>query len=159
MAHSGFAHLNTTIVKTKLFRDIGGFDDNSRYEEDRDLYLRIIDAAESIIYLPVVIARHNIPNSKAQDNVTKIVSNLDKRLFQIRLLDKAILFACNRAVRNHGKRHKGHTLKKIAEEMYGLADYEKASYYAREALLIGLTWKWLLFTIYVSAIRIFKPPK
>ncbi|WP_372626985.1 glycosyltransferase family 2 protein, partial [Arsukibacterium sp.] len=41
----GFAHLNCTIVKSKLFKQVGGFDESLRYEEDKDLYWRLVDTA------------------------------------------------------------------------------------------------------------------
>ena len=42
------AHLNTTIVRRDLFAALGGFDEQLRYEEDRDFYLRAIDRAQDI---------------------------------------------------------------------------------------------------------------
>src|SRR5258705_3573568 len=49
---TGFAHLNTLVVRHSLFDAVGGFDEQLRWEEDRDLYLRLIDRAEMILYSP-----------------------------------------------------------------------------------------------------------
>ena len=45
-------HLNTTIVSRDFYREIGGLDEGLRYECDRDFYLRAIDRARLIRFLP-----------------------------------------------------------------------------------------------------------
>ena len=156
MQCSGFAHLNVTIVRRELFERIGGLDPDNRYEHDRDLYLRMIDVARTIIYVPNIIGRHNIPDPQARSSVSTAMSVLEKHLYQLRMLDKAILFAKHQEIRAHARKHKGFVLKKIAEELYNAHDYAKAAYYAREALLISFSFKWLGFTSYLHMRRLSK---
>ena len=141
------AHLNTTIIRRDLFAALDGFDEQLRYEEDRDLYLRAIDRAQTIRYLPAAIARHNVPDPSRRSNVSAIVSRLEKLLYQSRLIDKAILFSQTPAVKSIGVTSKRHVLKHMAEELYGQGRYQEASFYARQALLVGFNIKWLGFTL------------
>ena len=58
----GFAHLNCSIVRTQLYLSIKGMDENIRYECDRDIYLRVLDSAQNILYNPVCVSKHHIPD-------------------------------------------------------------------------------------------------
>ena len=149
MEHNGFAHLNTTIVSRKLYQSIKGLDENIRYECDRDFYLRIIDQAETILYNPQETSRHNIPDPKKADNMSTLVTDLEKMGFRLALLDKAILFAKHPDIAKHAQQHKAYTLKYIADTLARQRKYHPAFYYAKEALLIGFTLKWLAFCIYL----------
>jgi len=143
----GFSHLNTTIVRRELFLRISGMDNRIRYEGDRDFYLRVIDAAETILYVPRVVSRHNIPDAIARNSESTAATALEKHLDQIRVFDKAILWAKHPAIRAHGQRHKRFALKKISFLLSENNQYRSSLYYAKEALIIGFTFKWVLYTI------------
>ena len=138
----GFCHLNTTVVRRAFFQQIGAFDAGLRYESDRDFALRSIDAAGAILYSPVVVARHYVPDQAQRANVSTTSSELQRRLHQLRLLDKAILFSKHAEMRSYGKRHKAYTLKRIAAALADQGDVELALYYGREAALVGFGAKW-----------------
>ncbi len=145
MQCDGFCHLNTTVVRRAFFLRIGGFDENIRYESDRDFYLRAIDAAAFITYSPVVTARHNVPVRENRANVSTAISQYGCYIFQLRLLDKAILFSRHGEVCEYAKRHKVYTLKHIAENLWQSGDYQTALYYAQHVLFTGFNVRWLLF--------------
>lgn len=147
---TGFCHVNTLVVRRALYEDIGGMDEAIRWECDRDLYLRLIDRAELIRYAPWVISRHNIPDPAAQSSMTTSLSMLDRRLYQLRVLDKAAIFAAHSGIRAHGRRHKGYALKKIAEELAELGRYRDAAPYAAEALGALPTIKWGFYTSWLA---------
>ncbi|HTU53381.1 MAG TPA: glycosyltransferase [Acetobacteraceae bacterium] len=147
---SGFCHLNTLIVRRALYQEIGGMDENIRWEGDRDLYLRLIDRAAAIKYAPVTVSRHNIPDPAKTANMTTAISELEKRLFQLRVLDRAALFARHPAIRAHGRRHKAYALKKIAESLAEAGRAADSAAYAREALGAGPTLKWAGYTAWLT---------
>ena len=149
MRSGGICHVNTLILRKEFFQKIGGFDENSRYACDQDLYLRAIDQASSMKYSYIRVARHNIPNPLEKSNMSTSVSTVEKRLFQLRVHDRMILFARHLEIRQVSKVHKVYTLKMIAEELYGLGLYDIALYYAKEALLIGFGIKWLAFCVLI----------
>jgi len=136
-------HLNTMIVSRTFFVDVGGFDDGLRYEEDRDFYLRAIDRATVIKFLPVTVSRHNIPDPKAKASASTLESELSKRLYQLRVFDKAVLFSARPELRRHAMHQRAFILKHIATEAARLGWLDCAAYYAREALITSFTWGWL----------------
>jgi len=142
----GFCHLNTLIVRRALYQEIGGLDENTGWEEDRDLYLRLIDRAAVMKYAPVAIARHNVPDPTKRANLTTAHSEFERRLAQLRLLDRAILSSRHAAIRAYGRRHKAYTLKRIAESLAAAGRHADAVFYAREALGAGPTTKWAAYT-------------
>lgn len=145
-------HLNTTIASRAFFLGIGGCDEGQRYEPDRDFYLRAIDQAKLIKYLPFVVSRHNIPDPAAQTNVSTAVSELSKRLYQLRTSDKLVLFGTRPEMRRHQMRYRAYILKHIATEAARAGQFDRASYYAREALMTRFTLGWLGATI-IYALR------
>ena len=145
----GFCHVNTTIVRRDFFNGIGGFDAALRYECDRDFYLRAIDRARAIIYVPRSVARHNVPDPARRDNMSTLVSDLEKRGFQAALLKKIVLSARQEAVRDYARRHLGYTLKHLATSLYRAGRYRAARPYALEALRTGFNLKWLGFCAWI----------
>ncbi len=143
----GFAHLNCSIYRRGLYETISGMDETLRYENDRDLYLRAVDAAEVILYNAAVVSQHHIPDASRSDNVSTAVTQLEKKLFQLRICDKAILHARHDAIRRLARRAKGYTLKGIAELLETSGQRDEAVYYMREALLVGFSFKWLAYTL------------
>ncbi len=142
----GFCHLNTLIVRRALYEEIGGLDENSRWEEDRDLYLRLIDSAGIMKYAPITVARHNIPDPAKRASATTVYTEFERRLSQLRLLDRAIVFSRHAAIRGYGRRHKAYTLKRIAESLAADGHHAEAAFYAREALGAGPNIKWAAYT-------------
>lgn len=146
----GFCHLNTLIVRRAFFMEIGGMDETIRWECDRDLYLRLIDRARVMRYIPLTVARHNIPDPAATTNMTTALSALERHLFQIRVLDRAALFARHPGIRAHGRRHKAYAMKKIAEALAAAERNQDAAWYARQALGADPGVKWAGYTAWLS---------
>lgn len=122
----GFCHLNTTIICRDLFNEIGGFDNTLRYEQDRDFYLRAIDRAQKILYVPRTVSRHNIPDPTRHDSASTLVSDIEKRRFQVALLEKAVRSSRQPAVRTYARRHLGYALRHLATSLYKARRYRAA---------------------------------
>ncbi len=150
LSSSGFAHLNCSIFRKDFYHAIGGMDESIRYEEDRDIYIRAIDAGENILYNPAFMSKHHIPDKKKADNMSTMISIYEKKLFQLRVYDKSILLSKRQEVIAYCKIAKGYELKHIAESLCKAKRYNEALYYAREALGLLPTIKWLLFTILIG---------
>ncbi len=156
MALSGFCHLNALTVRRSLYEAVGGMDEAIRWECDRDLFLRLIDRAGLMLHHPAVVARHNIPDPAKGASMTTSLAALDRWLYQLRALDKAALFAAHPAIRAHARRHRGYTLKRIAEALRAEGRWQSAAHYARQALGAGPTLKWLAFTAYCTALGLLR---
>ena len=143
----GFAHLNTLIVSRSLFDAVGGFDEGLYYEGDRDLYLRLVDHARSIWFLPHVVARHNVPDPQGLPTASTSVGQLEKLLYQQRIFEKAILFSRHAEVRKHARRRKVVVLKQLAGAVRSQGRHRLALAYAAEALGAAPTFKWTGATV------------
>jgi len=146
-----FAHLNNTIVRRELYLDVGGMDEYIRYECEWDLYLRLIAAADTILYNPIVVARHNVPNPDLADNVSTGMPTLQKFLFRSAVLDKAVMFSSDPLIRRMAMQHKAYTLKKIAELLAKEKKFEQALFYAREGRIRPWDIKWRLYTALIAS--------
>lgn len=146
----GFAHLNCTIVERQLYLEMQGMDENIRYECDRDFYLRLIDRAENIAYSPKIVARHNIPDPNRKDNMSTLVSEIEKRLYQITLLEKAVFFAKKKAVRRYGRNSLANTCRHIAAALVRTGRHRLATRLAWQALSWRYSLKWHLYCVVIS---------
>jgi hypothetical protein len=96
---------------------------------------------------PALTARHHVPDPKAGTSITTSLGQIERRLWQLRALDKTALFLKSPLLRAYGRRHKGYALKRIAHELAAQGDWASAGFYAREALGVLPTVKWALFTL------------
>jgi len=144
---TGFCHLNTTCVRKEFFQSLGGFNDEIGYESDREFFLRAIDRAKIIKYTPIDIAIHNIPSKILANSVSTSISEYNKWLFQLRILEKASIESQHPKIRAYARQHKSYTLKKIAKNLYDEGNYQRAWLHARTALLTGFSVRWALFTM------------
>jgi glycosyltransferase involved in cell wall biosynthesis len=147
LAAPGFAHLNCSIYRRAFYEAIGGMDEALRYEEDRDMYLRAIDAAAVMLYNPAVVAQHHIPDAQRADNVSTAVNQIGKKLYQLRICDKALTSARRPAVRRYARRAKGDTLRQLAQLLMAAGRAEEAVVYMREALSVSFSIKWLAYAL------------
>jgi glycosyltransferase involved in cell wall biosynthesis len=143
---TGFPHQNCWVIATKLYNRIDGMDENLRYEPDRDIYLRALDKANGLIYDANVVALHNIPDNSKKNNASTLTSNKQKLLFQLRTVEKGILFSEKTEISKFCIKRKGYILKKLTEILAKEKNHKLAFLYAKEALGVSFTFKWLLFT-------------
>lgn len=146
----GFAHLNCSIFRREFYASIGGMDETIRYENDRDVYIRAVDAASEILFTTEYISLHNIPDIAKRTNMSTMASDIDKKLYQMRVYDKGISLARKKATVKHCRRGKVYELKHSATILAQQNRYRPAMHYAKEALLSGFTLGWLAYTLYLS---------
>ncbi len=147
MASTGFCHVNCLTVRRALFEQVGGMDEGIRWECDRDLFLKLIEASQHMLHHPAVVAYHRVPDPAKTANMTTAMGMIDKRLLQSIVLDRAVARSRDPAIRQHARLHKGYALKKIAGEYANQGDWTGARFYAAQALGATPGWKWALFTL------------
>lgn len=157
LAAGGLCHLNTMVMPRRFFETLGGFDERLRYEEDRDLLLRAIDAAQRVLYQPAQIGTHHIPDRAQRVNVTTAMAEQDKRLAQLLLLDKALLCSRHDVCRRHARRAKGQVLKHLALQLEQARRPRDAQAYRLQALALDFSLKWLAYTA-LGALRTIGSP-
>ena len=149
LSSGGFAHLNCSIIRRALYLQIKGMDENIRYECDRDIYIRTIDATETILYNPKVISKHHIPDPKKSDNMSTMINLFEKSLYQINVYEKGALTAKKPEIRDFCSASLTFIYKQITEELVKNADWSRAKVYAGKALAAKFSFKWWLYTKYL----------
>ena len=150
MACPGFCHLNTTIVSRSLYARIGGMDENIRYENDLDFYLRVIDNAHGIRFYPGIVSRHNVPDTSKALNASTALSQYRKMLFRAYVWDKALLFSQSSLIKRTAARNKSYALKTIATLLAQEKRFTESFFYARQATAFGLNLKWTAYCCYLG---------
>ena len=157
MAITGFCHLNCLIVRRALHGAVGGMDERIRWECDRDVFLRLVDASALTLHHPAVTSRHHVPEPKAGTSMTTSLNEVERRLWQLRVLEKCAHGLKHPLLRAHCRTHLGYTLKRIATEMANQQAWRLASVYAAEGLAVLPTVKWAAFTLLCTARRLVNP--
>ncbi|MEQ1661848.1 MAG: glycosyltransferase [Thiobacillus sp.] len=154
MTASAFPHLNNMIVERALYASIGGMDENIRYECEWDLYFRILDRARRVRYYPGIVSRHNVPDRSRTVNASTAVSPPQKLLFRAIVMDKALLNASAPAIRTAARQVKLVTYKNLARSLHTSGKLDTAWLYARQALGLSATPKWLVYCLYLGLLKI-----
>ncbi|HCV03551.1 MAG TPA: hypothetical protein DG048_12945 [Pseudoalteromonas sp.] len=154
----GFAHQNACIVSRSLFVEVDGMDENMRYEPDRDIYLRLLDKSECILYDTNVVALHNVPDKSKSTNASTKTNKMQKLLFQLRTANKGLMFCSRDDVFTFCKTFKTNILKHIATEFLAQNKFDRAAIYAKQALAVKFTIKWFLMTQYLRLRAIMRKP-
>ena len=147
----GFAHLNTTILRRSLACErLGGFDAAIRYEEDRDIYLRAIDVAGAIGYMPLVVARHHVPEGRVS---ASSISVEQREACRLAVLSKGVAQARRAAVRARCRRDRSVALKQASVRAAKAGRFDEAVRQGRAALRDRFSWKWAAFVAGLYARR------
>ena len=145
----GFAHLNCSAFRREFYLAIGGMDETIRYENDRDMYIRSVDAAQVMLYSTDYMSVHNIPDVTKKNNMSTVSSQIDKKIYQMRVYDKGISFSTNIAVVRFCCKAKVYEMKHAARILAREKQYTGAAHYAKAALADGFNLRWLAYTLYL----------
>jgi glycosyltransferase involved in cell wall biosynthesis len=147
IASTGFCHINCLCVRRELYEQVGGMDEGIRWECDRDLFLKLVEAAGLMLHHPGVMSYHRVPDPSKALNMTTAMGMVDKRLLQCLVMDRALARARHPLILQHARLHKGFALKKIATEFAAQGNWQAASFYARQALGAAPGLKWAGYTL------------
>ncbi|CAA0123419.1 GalNAc(5)-diNAcBac-PP-undecaprenol beta-1,3-glucosyltransferase [Halioglobus japonicus] len=157
LSSGGFAHLNCSIFERTFYFSLNGMDESIRYENDRDVYIRSIDAAKVILYSTRYTSLHNIPDVNAKNNMSTVNSSVQKKLYQLRVYDKGIALCEQDIVIRFCCMGKMYELKHTATLLAQDKRYRSAAQYARATLLNGFNLRWLAYTVYLTFKAWFDP--
>jgi glycosyltransferase involved in cell wall biosynthesis len=150
LSGSGFAHLNCSTFERDFYQSLGGMDECIRYENDRDIFIRSIDAASVILFSTRFTSLHNIPDTRARSNLSTVHSSMQKKLYQLRVYDKGISLCKKDEVIKFCCRGKTYELKHTAALLAESKQYKSAAFYARAALSSGFNFRWLAYTLHLT---------
>jgi len=149
LSSSGFAHLNCSAFNRDFFFSIAAMDESIRYENDRDIYIRSLDAAKVILYSTRFMSLHNIPDATKKNNMSTVSSEIVKRLYQLRVYDKGVSMSNNASIVKACIKGKMYEQKHVATLLAKNKKYRSAAHFAKEALFNGFNFGWLAYTLYL----------
>lgn len=145
-----YAHLNITIARKKLLEKIGGFWEETRYAEDVDLFVRLCDQAQGILFRSDVCSTHNAPIKHDRESASKAVGDMNRRLLESSVYWH--LLACCRE--EHAVRYAARSLssntKLLTQELSCQNSKRAAGVLARVAWGAYPSLKWGLYSLWLS---------
>lgn len=148
----GFAHLNCIIVKLSIFKEVLGFDEALRYEEDKDLYWRLLDKAHLILYDKHQVAKHNIPSKGL--SASSLFNELTKLQFQLQIAEKNLLSSRSNFISKKCINSVHEANKKISLILWKNEERSFAKYYIKKSLAAKFSIKWFIFLNYIRVVNI-----
>ncbi len=150
IAVNRFPHLNTTVLRTSLFSDIGGFDETLPYSEDLCFAYDVYAKIEKLAYRPHIASHHFVPDPSLRANASTRVGGSDKDLIYVtianRFLGKSKSTRLSEACRELG----GYAYKRLASDQAVARNWEAASRFAKAGDKMLPSLKWRLYTLYLS---------
>ena len=153
--NGAFAHVNTTIYRRDFFLKLGGFDENLRYEGDREFFMRAVDATEKVLFTDKIVSKHHVPDPTKSDNMSTAIQDMTKLQYQLTLYTKLLLTAKSSPVLRQAKAGHGYTLKHLTAALVKKGDFKQARRFAGMALLAQFSFKWLGYYSYLQLRSLF----
>jgi len=147
LQYPDYAHLNITIVKKDLLQQIGGFWPHTRFAEDVDLFVRVCDKAQGILFRPEICATHFAPEKRQAVSVSNQLSLQDKRLLEISVYQHLILCCSRRSALNYARKSLAITEKMLTEELVAEKKSLAARIFSGSALSAWPSVKWALYSL------------
>ncbi|MDD5271584.1 MAG: glycosyltransferase family A protein [Methylovulum sp.] len=145
LSYPDYAHMNITIVSKALLEKIGGFWEHIRYCEDMDMFIRICDAADTILFRPSICAVHNAPAKRRDVSVSNSLSLQNKRLLEVSAYQHLLMACSSPCALYYTRISLSYLYKVISEEL--AADGKKLAslQYAQCGLAVYPTLKWAAY--------------
>lgn len=146
----GHAHVNTCVFRKHLLREIGGFWESVRYQEDLDLFVRAVDSARHIKYFHQTVSIHNIPDRTRSVNASTQLDSNGKAVAEADVANH--LTQCCRSIeaRRYANQIGGFAYRKLALAASKAKDYRTAFIFAKVAWSWRPTVKWTGYTIFLG---------
>lgn len=152
----GFAHSNMILARRSTFQRIGGFWPGTSYEEDLDLFLRLVDASEEILYRDATVAVHSLRPDGARLGASSIDAD-SKLLLRTLACQHALLQCRRREVRAYAKTLLAEALKTLSRESFSVRKWRVAADYAVQAAAVDPSVRWILIAAYLKLRSILAP--
>lgn len=144
-----YAHLNIMIVARELLQKLGGFWPHTRYSEDIDLFVRVCDKAEGIMFRPEVCATHFAPANRQSPSITNQMELNDKRLLEISVFQHLLTCCTTGPALLYARKRLAVIEKKLTEELISENKMTAAKIISGAALSALPTLKWGLYALWL----------
>jgi glycosyltransferase involved in cell wall biosynthesis len=145
----GFAHVNITVAKRDTLARIGGFWEETAYEEDLEFFLRLADASDTILYRAAPVSVQTVRDANAISGASNLSE--DSRLL-FRMLDcQRVLLNCRRPeVLAYARLLLAGVLKTLARRCHRSGQPRLALEFGCQAASLDRGPKWLCIAAYLG---------
>ena len=143
----GFAQLNILAVSRATVLAAGGFWTRTTYEEDRDFFWRVVDAARGVFFNPDIVAQHNVPDPAQQNNLSRSFTQTERWMISALVSQHICITVRNRAIRAMCQSYEGDILRHLSQSLSREGKHALGLQYARRALAARVSLKWALYTM------------
>ncbi|MBF9002142.1 MULTISPECIES: glycosyltransferase family 2 protein [Vibrio] len=142
--HGGFPHLNITVYNYELISQWGGFCKALDYEEDFELFHRLLSHSNLLLYYDQVVSLHHIPDQQYQDNVTTAMNQQHKQLSRLYIFTKLTLESLSPQLSRFARIHASYAAARLAEFALEKRDFALAKQMSKQAISWRLSPKMAL---------------
>jgi len=150
-----YAHLNITIAKKSLLERIGGFWEETRYAEDVDLFVRLCNETDSILFRPDICSTHNAPVKHDRESASKIVGDINRRLLENSVYWHLLAVCRSPEAIQYARSSLSSNSKLLTQELVSQESSKAGASVARMAFGAKPSVKWGLYTLWVSFKSVF----
>ncbi|MDX2465022.1 MAG: glycosyltransferase family 2 protein, partial [Porticoccus sp.] len=145
-----YAHLNISIAKKALLDRVERFWVETRYAEDVDLFVRLCDQAEGILFRPEVCSAHNAPVKHDRESASKIVGDVNRRLLESSVYWHLLTVCSSSEATEYAALSLSSNSKLLTQELISRKSYKSASAIARMAFGAKPSLKWGGYAVWLS---------
>jgi glycosyltransferase involved in cell wall biosynthesis len=145
-----YAHLNISIAKKTLLSKVERFWVETRYAEDVDLFVRLCDQAEGILFRPEVCSAHNAPVKHDRESASKIVGDVNRRLLESSVYWHLLTVCSSPEATEYAALSLSSNSKLLTQELISRNSYKSAAAIARMAYGAKPSLKWGAYALWLS---------
>jgi len=146
----GFAHVNILAVRRDVVEQIQGFWERIGYEEDRDFFWRAVDCCQHIFFNPAVVAQHNIPDAKKQDNQSTARSWMERWMLSTLVSQHISASVRNVLIATLAVSYEGDINRKLSTQFIASGQTALAWQFGKRALATRWSFKWAGYLLYLK---------
>jgi glycosyltransferase involved in cell wall biosynthesis len=151
-----FPHINTLVIKKSLFKELGGFDESLRYEEDRDFFYRLTEIEPIIFTLPNYTHLHYVPDNRKSASTIEAQKKFET---QVSIFLRALNNTQSEKKRNMFALSLSYTFKHLVSLYMAEKSFQKALFSAKLAQCVKPSVKYLLFVQYLKFLALINQGK
>jgi glycosyltransferase involved in cell wall biosynthesis len=146
----GYGHLNFTVASRRLIEDVGAFWEGIAYTEDIDLFVRLVDRCNTVLYRPRPNACHHAPDGEVRSSASNRLSALDRRLIEALMYQHALTCCSSPEALSYLRAGALNTDKGIVQLLVADGHVEAAAVFARRGLAAQAGLKWAAYSAWLS---------
>ncbi len=153
-ADLSMASMNTCLFRRSFYLGFGGVNERLSYGEDRDLYIRAIDAARHTIYLDRVVSiNHRVDRSKGAS--LSSIPKIEQTTTALGIANELMRLCKTEEARHFAQLWAASDARDLATAILPVQGLPRAAMWARVALGYRPTLKWAVYTLWLSLRALF----